>query len=74
MPSLLVKVKAKMTLHAHEKVRGLLEGQYGSVFKGRSLDFDDLREYLPGDDIKDIDWRATARSVSTRIRRYVAVR
>lgn len=74
MPSLLVKVKAKMTLHAHEKVRGLLEGQYGSVFKGRSLDFDDLREYLPGDDIKDIDWRATARSGSTRIRRYVAVR
>ena len=74
MPSLLVKVKAKMTLHAHEKVRGLLEGQYGSVFKGRSLDFDDLREYLPGDDVKDIDWRATARSGSTRIRRYVAVR
>lgn len=74
MPSLLVKVKAKMALHSHEKVRGLLEGQYGSVFKGRSLDFDDLREYLPGDDVKDIDWKATARSGSTRIRRYVAVR
>ena len=74
MGSLLVKVKTKMSIHAHEKVRGLLEGQYGSVFKGRSMDFDDLREYIPGDDVKDIDWKATARSGQTRIKRYVAVR
>jgi DNA-binding LytR/AlgR family response regulator len=51
-----------------------LSGNYGSVFKGRSLDFDDLREYNYGDDIKDIDWKATARSRSVMIRRYVAVR
>lgn len=63
-----------MAIYAHEKVRGVLEGEYGSVFKGRSMDFDDLREYIPGDDVKDIDWKATARSGSTRIRRYVAVR
>lgn len=74
MGSLLVKVQAKIVIHAHEKVRGVLEGEYGSVFKGRSMDFDDLREYTPGDDIKDIDWKATARSGSTKIRRYVAVR
>lgn len=74
MPSLIVKVKAKMAIHAHEKVRGVLEGEYGSVFKGRSMDFDDLREYVVGDDIKDIDWKATARSGSTLIRRYVAIR
>lgn len=74
MPSLLVKVKAKMAIHAHEKVRGVLEGEYGSVFKGRSMDFDDLREYVVGDDIKDIDWKATARSGSTLIRRYIAIR
>ena len=55
MPSLFAKVKAKMDLYAHEKVRSLLDGQYGSVFKGRSLDFDDLREYIPGDDVKNID-------------------
>ncbi len=63
-----------MALYAHEKVRGILEGEYGSVFKGRSMDFDDLREYIPGDDVKDIDWKATARSGSVRIRRYIAVR
>lgn len=74
MPSLLVKVKTNMSIYAHEKVHGLLEGQYGSVFKGRSMDFDDLREYVPGDDIKDIDWKATARSGNTLIKRYIAVR
>lgn len=51
-----------------------MAGNYGSVFKGRSLDFDDLREYTYGDDVKDIDWKATARSRNVMIRRYVAVR
>ena len=63
-----------MTIYAHQKVRGLLEGEYGSVFKGRSMDFDDLREYILGDDVKDIDWKSTARSGQTLIRRYVAIR
>lgn len=63
-----------MAIYAHEKVRGVLEGEYGSVFKGRSMDFDDLREYIPGDDVKDIDWKATARSGQTLIRRYIAIR
>lgn len=74
MGSLLTKVKTKMSIYAHQKVQGLLEGEYGSVFKGRSMDFDDLRQYNPGDDIKDIDWKATARSGQTLIKRYVAIR
>ncbi len=56
------------------RVRNVLVGNYGSVFKGRSMDFDDLREYSYGDDIKDIDWKATARSRSVMIRRYIAIR
>lgn len=63
-----------MDIFAQRRVRNVLSGNYGSVFKGRSLDFDDLREYNYGDDIKDIDWKATARSRSVMIRRYVAVR
>lgn len=63
-----------MHITAHRKVQGLLEGEYGSVFKGRSMDFDDLRQYIPGDDIKDIDWKATARSGQTLIKRYIAIR
>lgn len=74
MPSLLKKVRTKLSIETHQKVRSLLEGQYGSVFKGRSMDFEDLREYIIGDDIKDIDWKATARSGQTLIRRYIAIR
>ncbi|MEE2523446.1 DUF58 domain-containing protein [Pseudarthrobacter sp. J75] len=74
MAALLPRVKSKMFIFAHRKVRGLLDGEYGSVFKGSSLDFDDLRAYVPGDDVRAIDWKATARHGSPLIRRYVAVR
>ncbi|HEY1156807.1 MAG TPA: DUF58 domain-containing protein [Arthrobacter sp.] len=74
MASLLQRVKSKMAIFAHRKARGMLDGEYGSVFRGRSLDFDDLRAYIPGDEVRDIDWKATARHGSPLIRRYVAVR
>lgn len=63
-----------MTIAAHRKVRLALEGEYTSVFKGRSMDFDDLRLYIPNDDVKDIDWKATARSGQVLIKRYIAIR
>lgn len=72
--SLLQRVKSKMAIFAHRKARGMLDGEYGSVFRGRSLDFDDLRAYIPGDDVRDIDWKASARFGSPLIKRYVAVR
>ncbi|WLQ06331.1 DUF58 domain-containing protein [Arthrobacter oryzae] len=74
MSSLLTRVKSKMSIYAHRKARGMLDGEYGSVFKGRSLDFDDLRAYVPGDEVRDIDWKASARHGSPLIKRYVAVR
>ncbi|MBP5633358.1 DUF58 domain-containing protein [Candidatus Saccharibacteria bacterium] len=74
MAGYLVKVRKKMNIITQRRVRNVLTGNYGSVFKGRSIDFDDLREYAYGDDVKDIDWKATARSRSIMIRRYVAVR
>lgn len=74
MTTLLTKVRVSMSIHAHRRTRGLLEGEYGSIHKGRSLDFDDLREYVPGDDVKDLDWKATARSPRPLVKRYVAVR
>lgn len=74
MAGYLVKVRKKMNIITQRRVRNVLTGNYGSVFKGRSIDFDDLREYVYGDDIKDIDWKASARSRSIMIRRYVAVR
>lgn len=74
MTSLLQRVKSDMAIFAHRKARGMLDGEYGSVFKGRSLDFDDLRAYVPGDEVRDIDWKASARHGSPLVRRYLAVR
>ena len=74
MSSHLVKVKKKMSIYAKRRVRNVLSGNYGSVFKGRGMDFDDLRPYEYGDDVKDIDWKASARSRTPMIRRYVAIR
>ena len=74
MASLLLAVKSKMYIFAHRRARGLLEGEYASIFRGRSLDFEDLRAYVPGDDVRDIDWKATARTGAPLIKRYVATR
>lgn len=72
--SLLVRVRSRAIIPAHRRVRNVLDGEYGSIHRGRSMEFDDLREYVPGDDAKDIDWKATARSLTPLIKRYVAVR
>ena len=74
MPALLTPVKSKLFIVAHRRHRGLLDGEYASVFHGRSLDYDDLREYVPGDEVRDIDWKATARHGSPLVKRYVASR
>ncbi|QIX26239.1 DUF58 domain-containing protein [Nocardioides sp. JQ2195] len=74
MTTHLTRVKARMSIHAHRKVRGLLEGEYASMHTGRSLDFNDLREYVRGDDVKDIDWKASARSRALLVKRYAAAR
>jgi len=74
MTSLLRRVRTTLSIHAHRKVRGMLDGEYTSVFHGRSLEFDDLRPYVAGDEIKDIDWKATARLGALQTRRYVASR
>lgn len=54
--------------------RGLLEGEHRSMFHGRSLEFDDLRPYIPGDDVRDIDWKASARSTDVLVKRFVSYR
>ena len=74
--TLLTRIKSKMFLHSRRKVLHLLDGQYASLLRGRSMDFDDLREYVPGDEIRDIDWKATARGGGQRplVKRYAAER
>ena len=74
MASLVNKVKGKLSIHVRRRSVALLDGGYDSIHKGRSMDFDDLREYTVGDDVRDIDWKASARHGSMLIKRYVAER
>src|ERR1700744_4482627 len=51
-----------------------MAGAYHSVFKGRGMEFDEVREYQPGDDIRAIDWNVTARTGFAHIKKYVEER
>jgi uncharacterized protein (DUF58 family) len=60
------------------KTRGLVEtalaGDYHSVFKGRGMNFDEVREYQPGDEIRTIDWNVTARLGTAFVKKYTEER
>lgn len=66
------KIKANLSIYTRKKTSNILEGAYNSIYKGRSMNFEDLREYVIGDNIKDIDWKASARSNKILIKQYVA--
>src|SRR6185312_3054779 len=51
----------RIEIRSRRLVDDTLAGQYRSVFRGRGLDFDSVREYVPGDDVRAIDWNVTAR-------------
>jgi uncharacterized protein (DUF58 family) len=61
-------------LTARRLVGDLFAGRYHSVFKGRGLEFSEVRAYEPGDDARDIDWNVTARRGHPYIKRYVEER
>jgi uncharacterized protein (DUF58 family) len=56
------------------RLDGLLQGDYRTFFYGAGVDFADLREYDPGDDIRHIDWNVTARMDAPYVRQYTADR
>jgi uncharacterized protein (DUF58 family) len=58
--------------HFGTDTRGLLEGGRYALLHTRSMEFDDLRPYVPGDDVRDIDWKASARSGDVLIKRFVS--
>ena len=56
------------------QVADVLAGEYISVFKGRGVEFDEVRPYVPGDDVRTIDWKVTARTGEPYVKRYVEER
>lgn len=65
-------LKRYKTIATNKATSRVLDGSYNSIYKGRSMNFDELREYVPGDDVKDIDWKATSRSQKVLVRQYIA--
>lgn len=57
-----------------QPVRSLLAGRRASRLRGRGLDFEEIRRYIPGDDIRTMDWRVTARTRKPHIRVYTEER
>lgn len=64
----------QLQLRTRFPVEHLLAGEYHSVFKGRGMEFDEIRTYEPGDDVRAIDWNVTARTGKPHIRRYIEER
>lgn len=70
---ILNKVRRIQIMTSH-LVADLFAGQYHSVFKGQGMEFDEVREYTPGDEIRSIDWNVTARMGTPFIKKFVEER
>lgn len=68
-PELLKKVKL-LEIQTRKLVNSLFAGEYHSAFKGQGMTFSDFREYVPGDDVRNISWALTARADKPYIKKY----
>ncbi|MCA9971588.1 MAG: DUF58 domain-containing protein, partial [Anaerolineales bacterium] len=64
----------QIEIHTRHLVNASFAGEYQAVFKGRGMEFDEVRPYTPGDDVRGIDWNVTARSGTPYVKRYVEER
>jgi len=68
-PEIFAKIKA-IQIRTQRVVTDVLAGDYESAFKGRGMEFEEVREYQPGDDIRHIDWNVTARLNSPFVKQH----
>ena len=74
IPKELIKKIRYIQIYTSKAVNDVLAGGYHSVFKGQGMEFDEVRAYQPGDDIRTIDWNVTARTGHPYVKRYVEER
>ncbi|MGW8161721.1 MAG: DUF58 domain-containing protein [Desulfobulbales bacterium] len=74
IPKELIKKIRYIQIATSKAVNDVLAGEYHSVFKGQGMEFDEVRAYQPGDDIRTIDWNVTARTGHPYVKRYVEER
>lgn len=66
------KIKANISIYSSKKSTNILEGTYKSVYKGKSMNFENLREYVINDEVKDIDWKSSARSGTLLVKEFIS--
>lgn len=64
----------QLEIRTRRLVEETMAGQYHSVFKGRGMDFEEVREYLPGDEVRTIDWNVTARTGRPFVKKFTEER
>jgi uncharacterized protein (DUF58 family) len=74
LPRDVIKKNRQIEISTRRTVNDVLGGQYHSVFKGRGMEFSEVREYQPGDDIRTIDWNVTARMGHPFIKKFTEER
>ncbi len=66
------QIQANISIASHKKTTNFLDGTYKSVYRGKSMNFENLREYVINDDVKDIDWKASSRSGTILVKQFIA--
>ena len=74
IPKEVIRKIRRIQITTSRKVTDVFAGQYQSVFKGVGMEFDEVRQYMPGDEIRSIDWNVTARMGHPYIKKFVEER
>lgn len=74
IPKEILKKVQRIHIRTRHKVTDVFAGEYHSVFKGQGMEFQEVREYVPGDDVRSIDWNVTARMGHPFIKKFTEER
>ena len=74
LPQEIMRRVREIQLRTGKPVADVLAGEYVSACRGSGIEFDEVRPYSPGDDIRSIDWNVTARTGEPYVKRYVEER
>src|SRR4030095_10742927 len=74
LPREILKKSRQIELRTNRLVNETLGGQYHSVFKGQGMNFEEVREYQPGDEVRAIDWNVTSRIKHPFVKKFVEER
>ncbi len=74
LPREIARKIRRIRIRTNRLVNEGLGGEYHSVFRGRGMEFSEVREYVPGDDVRSIDWNVTARTGVPHVKKFVEER